>query len=437
MLERFFDYIKRLFGLKRTATSSGQQEENQSYADEYMDISDINFNAIFANKLATLALSDSTMEIAEDNKRAQLLNNCVKNVWKKAKKITAAALATGGCLIVPYVKNGKILFNIVKQNRLAINSRDGEKITNATIIADSIVINDNLYYRIANYAVENNVLYITNKTVSAYGTPASVEEWANIADISITGVDRVLFGFIKSPVDNKKSSDDYGVPITYGGKKTINDIKECLEQIRKEFKLKGVRLQVDDRVLKKNPKTGEPILEDELFMAGHGVENKELFNIFDPAIRDSSFHARLLRLFELLEKQVGTSKGILTPVETNGATATEIKAAKEDTFAIVTDIRKAIEEGLEDYIYACNVLANYYNLSPQGEYEINYDWSYTMIESSTETFTQMKDLQSIGAMSKAEVRAWVTGEDIDASQKAVDEITKKEPPLSSLIGMSE
>ena len=437
MLERFFDYIRHIFGLKRTSTNAKQQEENQNYADEYMDISKVNFNAIFANKLATLTLSDSTLGIAEDNKRASLLNGCVQNVWKKAKKITAAALATGGCLIVPYVKNGKILFNIVKQNRLAINSRDGEKITNATVIADSIVINNNLYYRLTNYAVVGNTLHITNKAVSAYGSPASVDEWADIVDVSITGVDRVLFGFIKSPVDNRKSSDDYGVPITYGCKKIISEIEDCLTQIKDEYELKGVRLQVDERLLKKDPKTGKAKLDDKLFMAGHGLENKELFNIFDPAIRDSAFYSRLQSLFELFEKQVGTSKGILTAKETKNATATEIKDATGDTFAIVTDIRKAIEVGIEDYIYACNVLANYYNLSPMGEYEIKYDWSYSMIESSTETFMQMKDLQSVGALSKAELRCYVTGEDIETAEKAIEEITKKEPPLSSLMGMSE
>jgi len=436
MFKQFWNYILTLFKTKKTITSTKQQEDNQSYSDEYLDISNINFTAIFANKLATLTTADSTIQIATDNKRAELLSKCANDVWNRIKKIVASSLAVGGCLVVPYVKDGKILYNIIKQNRLIINSRDGEKITNATILADSMTINNINYYRLTNYAVEGNTLYITNRTTSEFGAAAVVDEWKDIPDIAISNVDRALFGFIKSPIDNRKSSDEYGVPITYGCKEIIDNIKTCLEQISKEFKLKQVRLQVDDRALDKDPKTGEPILKDDLFMAGYSQDGN-MFNIFDPAIRESSYHARLDKLFELFEKQVGTSKGILTAPETHGATATEIKASIADTFAIITDIRKATEQGLKDYIYACDVLANYYNLTPIGEYEISYDWSFSMIESTTETWQQMKDGQSIGIRSKAELRAWQTGESLEDAQKAVDEITAREPNMQTLLGMSD
>ena len=110
MLERFFNYIKNIFNKNKIATSTKQQEENQGYADEYMDTSNVNFTALFANKLATKTLADSTVSIPENNKRAELLNSAVKAVFDKMKKITASALAVGGCIIVPYVKNGKFFF---------------------------------------------------------------------------------------------------------------------------------------------------------------------------------------------------------------------------------------------------------------------------------------------------------------------------------------
>lgn len=118
MLRNFWNYIKSLFGIKQTTTSTTQQENNQKYDDEYLNTDKINFTAIFANNLATRAISDSTIQIPSDNKRAELLKVCTDEVWNKLKKIIATALGVGGCLIIPYVKNGKILYNIVKQNRL-------------------------------------------------------------------------------------------------------------------------------------------------------------------------------------------------------------------------------------------------------------------------------------------------------------------------------
>lgn len=436
MLERLLQYIKQIFGRNKTITSTKQQTENNTYDAEYTDTSTINFPALVSNRFATLTVSDSDIGIKEDNARCILLDSALQDVWKKIKKIVASALGTGGCVIVPYVKSGKIYYNIAKQSRLIINSRDGERITGATIAADSMTINNRRYYRFVDYEVKNNTLYITNRTVTEFGAPATVDEWKDVADMAISNVDRVLFGYIKCPIDNRKDTDDYGVPITYGCKPIIDEIMECLEQIRKEFKLKHVRLQVDKRALHKDEKTGKPILKDDLFIATTS-DDGGLFNIYNPDIRESSYYTRLNELFSLLEKKIGASKGILTKPETHGATATEIRAAMSDTFAIITDVRKAIESGINDFVYACDVLANYYNLSPQGKYEIDFDWSYQMLESSSETWSQMKDLQSIGGMSKAELRAWHTGETIDDAEKAVEEITSKEPSLRTLVGMSE
>lgn len=435
MFEQFWLWVQNLFGKKRTATGTKQQHENQKHHDEYIDTSDINFTAIIANNLATHTISDSTAEVVGENQRAELLNQAISDIWYRAKKILSSALGTGGCLIVPYVTNGRIHFDIVKQNRLLINSRNGGRITDATVLADSLMVNDTLYYRFVNYTIDGNTLHITNRVTTQYGAPAVVPEWADIQDVAISNVDRVLFGYMKSPVDNRKSVDAYGVPITYGCAKIIKDIKDCMEQMRKEFSLKKVRVQVDDRALGKDPKTGKPLLQDELFIKGFSQDG-DLFHVFDPAIREGSYHARLDKLYELLEKQIGTSRGILTAPQTHGATATEIRAALSDTFAIISDIRKAFERCVDDCIYACDVLANFYQLSPPGKYEINYEWSYAMLESSTETWQQMRDLQTAGGMSKAELRAWHTGETLEDAQKAVDEIIEKEPNMQTLLGMS-
>ena len=96
MFEQIWSWIKNLFKIGKISTSDRQQAENQKYADEYTDISKINFNAIFSNRLATKATADGTVEIPADNKRAELLNNALQDVWNKIKKIKAESLGVGG-----------------------------------------------------------------------------------------------------------------------------------------------------------------------------------------------------------------------------------------------------------------------------------------------------------------------------------------------------
>lgn len=434
-MHNFIKTLLALFGIKRNNTDEEKRDEYAKYAEDYRDITKINITAIFSQRLAALATMDSSFYIPEDNKRADILKTVMSSVWKKRKKVVSLALGCGGCVIAPFVQKGKLYYNLVTQDRVNINRMDGDKIVSALIVADQIIDKTNKYFRVISYDIVNSTLVISNKVVDAMGNLSSVDQWEDIPDITIGNVDRVPFGYIKCPVDNRECSDEYGVPITYGTKKIIVEIIECLEDIRKEFKRKKTRLQVDERVFSRDEK-GNLIIKDDIFITGQS-EDGNMFNIFDPAIRDSSYYNRLKNLFELLEKSVGTSKGILTEPATTYENVEAIRAAVRDTWSLVTDIRDAFANASEDFLYACNMLANFYNLSPMGEYSISFDWDYSMIEKTSDTWMQKKDLQTAGAMSKAELRAWHTGEDIDTAQKAVDEITKKEPNIKTLIGMSD
>ena len=321
-------------------TESTQKEinDNQKYASEYERIDDINFNAIFSNKLANYVISDSNINITGENARVELLDKMGQSLWKKAKKMTSMSLGYGGVIVVPYVKGGKIYYNLVPQNRLTIDQTDGDLITGATVLAEKRVIggavSSKTYLRWTNYQVKNGNVVITQQFSDDKGNRIQAPEfWKNIQETQvITGVDRVLFGYIKSPINNRKTNDNYGVPITYGCDATILEIKETLKQIAREYDLKQAFVGADATMF--NGKDGLPL--NGLFKKIDSGDDT-FFEEFSPAIRDSSYYARLQELYQRLEKEIGTSKGILSEVETKNATATEIKRAMYDTFTIVDD----------------------------------------------------------------------------------------------------
>ena len=431
------EYILRKFGYEKTKATKPDIMKNSDYTLKYKNIEKINFTAIFSKRLSKYAVNESEFNIPEENKRADLLREAGMSVWNKMDKIVSSALGTGGAVIVPYVKDRKIYFDFATQERLFIHRKNGETITQASVIADSVVYNNRQYLRIADYKIENNTLYIQNKTVEASsGKETVIDSWKGIEDVIIQNVSRVPFGFIKSPVDNRQCSDDYGVPITFGCEETLKDIHNCIEQIRREFKLKRTRLLIDSRsrIFKKD-KDGNAVIDDnDVYVPGYNPENKPMFDIFDPLLRDSSYYNRLQNLFAQLEKEIGVSRGILTEPLSTYENSDKVREAVGATFAIVTDIRKSIETAMNDFLYTCDVLANFYNLSPQGAYTLDFDWDYSMIESSTQTWQQLKDAQSIGIKSKAELRMWLTGESQENAQKAIDEIKKTEPTITDLIG---
>ena len=434
MLKNIIQYIlNNIFKIK-TQTTQKELEENSKYAKIYESIDNINFNAIFSNKLANYTISDSNMNIEGENKRIDLLNMIGSSMWKKAKKITSMAFGYGGIIIVPYVKGGKIYYNLVPQDRLTIDSTDGDLITGATVLAEKKTVggelNSQTYLRWTNYQVKNSNIVITQQFTDDKGNKIPAPEfWKDIQEVrTITNVDRVLFGYIKSPINNRKANDKYGVPITYGCDATILEIKETMKQILKEYELKENFVGVDVTMF--NGKNKLP--ESGLFKKVVASED-DFFEIYDPQFR--SYTERLQELYKRLEHEIGTSYGILSEVSSVNATATEIKHAMYDTFTICDDMRSNIEKGLEDFFYACNVLANAFNLTPQGKYNLSFDWSYSLLEDTQTEWTQKTWAYKNGIEKDVEIRQWLhPDETLEESQKAIDEIREQNPTVDDLLG---
>ena len=434
MIKDLWDKILALFN-KKTQTTDMQNKSNQFYNTAYEDMTRINFDAIFSNKLSNYVANESNLTIREDNKRAELLSDVLKEIDKKKKKIVNRMLGTGGVVLIPYNYNGKILFNVIPQFRVNINEVQGEKIVNATILSDIQIekkgYTTKMYYRWTNEEIVGNSLLIEQLYTDENGERIiKPEVYKEVNDrIIIPNVDRCLFGFFKSPVDNRKASDVYGVPITYGCGSTINEIYEVIEQIKREYHLKEAFVGADITMF--NGANALP--ENGLYRKVNAEEG--FWEVFDPAIRDSSYYARLMELYERLEKQVGTSKGILTEVQTTNATATEIRRAMYDTYTIVEDTREQFEKGLNDFMYACDVIANYYNLGPMGEYEINYDWSYSLLENTQETWAQLLAGKSNNVVKDVELRQFLyPSETLDEAEEAIAEIKTNTPSIKDLLG---
>ena len=435
MFKNIIQYVLNFLFKTNTQTTNKEINDNSEYAQLYESIDDINFGAIFSNKLANYTVSDSNMNIEGENKRVDLLNQVGQSMWKKAKKITSMALGYGGVIIVPYVKGGKIYYNLVPQSRLTIDKTDGDLITGATVLAERKVIkgtiSETVYLRWTNYQIENGNMVITQQYTDEKGNKIPVPDfWKDIQEVQgISNVDRVLFGYIKSPINNRKTNDKYGVPITYGCEATILEIKETMKQLVREYELKETFVGADATMF--NGKNGLPA--NGIFRKIDSTDD-DFFEVYDPQFRD--YTIRLQELYKRLEHEIGTSYGILSEVDTAQATATEIKRSMYDTFTICDDMRTNIEKGLNDFFYACNVLANAYNLSPQGEYELSFEWSYSLLEDTQAEWNQLTWANNKGIIDDVEIRQWLKpDETLEDSQKAIEEIREKQPRIDDLLGI--
>ena len=443
MLSKIWTWIlEKLFHVS-TETKQKDVEDNTKYAVAYERIDNINFTSIFANKLANYVISDSNMNIEGDNPRTELLNKIGQSMWKKGKKIVSMGFGYGGVFLIPYVKGNKLYYTIVPQSRVTIDSTEGDLITGATILAERKEITKSMgqtktYIRWTNYRLEkrfdgtyNGIIEQKFSDETGQEIPAP-EFWQNILlKQTISGVDRVLLGYIPSPVNNRKTNDKYGVPITYGCEATILEIKETMKQMIREYELKECFVGADVTMFNK-----DNILSKNGLFKKVDSGKDDFFEVFDPQFRD--YTTRLQELYKRLEHEVGTSYGILSEVNSVNATATEIKHAMYDTFTLCDDMRSNVEKGLEDFFYACNVLANAYNLSPMGDYELSFDWSYALLEDTQTEWNQLIWAKNNGIVKEVEIRQWMyPDETLEQSEKIIQEIKDEEPSYEDMLGKNQ
>lgn len=439
MFENLKQLILRLFRIdvdKTDTEDSVHQEETKAYDR----ITGINMTAILANRLATLTVTESKANIVGDNQRSELLGRCFDSMWENAQEITARCFGVGGVALVPYVAGGKVYTAIVPKDRFFITKSQGTDITGATIVADAKKKNTDTYLRFTDYDLQDNAYIIRNRATKN-GNPcdlAMVSEWANIPEeVRIGNVDRLLLAYLKSPFNRGRVGDLYGVPITKGSEDLIKQIEDTLKQVREEFKKKEIKVFADETLFDKENK-----ISGNLFKLLHptgGISGANatgtFFEVFDPAFRDSAYYNRLNELFILLEKSIGASRGLLTEPVTVGATATEIKRASYDTFALITAMRTQWQKAADALAYAYDVYANAFRLSPGGDYSIQWDWSMSLVESSAETWQQMLQAKSSGAVETVELRQFIFPEEtMEEAREVVERIAQNEPSLSSLIG---
>ncbi len=255
----------------------------------------------------------------------------LEEVFQRAHKLTAQALGSGGRVLLPYLCGGQVRFEAVAQDRFFITGTDGGRITSAAVLADRAEQAD------ASITAGRITRWKTacSACAAASPTPAGARwRWAPCPSGRTFPGKRPLpawksltLAFLRCPVDNRRERDGYGVPITYGCEALMDEIHEHMRLIAREYRLTRPMLGLSAEMWRQPFEGGESGVErarrtvqdgDDPFIPIEGAydETKAPWLVYAPAIRNEAMYDRLEHLFAMLEKAVGTSRGILTARET-------------------------------------------------------------------------------------------------------------------------
>lgn len=392
--------------------------------------------------------------------RAEYLNKVYQcKVVSKLRRQIEYGIALGGLVIKPYVilntpsekkedsdnvlvlknklEDAEMEFDFVYADHfypLAFNG-SGD-ITEAAFIQHKIIRNIT-YSRLEYHKFENHTVTITNRAFKSTAQVTNnegadlgqeipltaVPGWENIQPVTvIENTNRLMFAYFKMPEAN--TIDMYSPLGVSGFDKAINLIKQADYQYSRllwEYEAGEIAIDIDRDALKDTEvrdnegkivmvsKMGK--LQQRLYRPVDLGSDSDTYNVFAPALRDASYIQGLNTILTHIEDVTGLSRGTISEVTMNEArTATELRILKQRSYQTNADIQKAIQKCLDDLVYVMNALCDLYDITPEGEYEVSYEWDDSiLVDVDTELGKRMTLMQS-GIMSKEELRMWYMGE---------------------------
>lgn len=422
--------------MKKAYNKAFRPEDMGADEQEYTEIKRINLLSIFVTKLNNLCNTEATFGVLSDSTQSERLKKLVKNIEAKRSDITEGMLGEGEFYIFPATsRKGELKHSFLHKWQVCILDSADDNITEAVGIINWYIDNDsNTFFLLRHHKLdESGTLTISYSTVTEDFKQTTLREWQHLEGkaYSFAGANHIGFGRYKSPASSRGLSPIYGVPLNFGCGEIEEKIFNDLRLIELEFKNGKSVIFTDPMNLK--PKNNKPeiairphgtdgdVMENIIAVEKRSGDNGNNIDIFNPNLRYSEHYSKLIDDMALYEKQVGTSRGILTPNETTAkATATEVKRANADTISLLDKIRTAIDNGNLMTLQADSV---FLNISPD-LWSYKSDW-FDPFEDPAEQWKRLLEAFDRQAAERSDVIGWLfpklTEKEIEEKLKRINE----------------
>lgn len=398
-----------------------------------------------AGEIARLVTVEFKSEIT-GSPRADYLQVEYRHVLDRLRINTEIASAVGGIAFKPYVDGAHIVVDCVPAWRFLPTGYNSRGEVTGAVFVEQVTKGKTYYTRMEQHQLDNNGYTIRNyaymsSSQSDLGTPcplSAIDEWADLEpEINIkykdgTVLDRPLFAYFRLPFANTVDpSSPLGVSVYSRAVGLIEQADKQYSRILWEYEGSELAIDATMDALRNVGQDGKlinmPERRKRLFR-GLNIDRdgKDLYEVFSPAIRDSSLFNGLNQLLRRIEFNCYLSYGTLSDPNNIDKTATEIKSSKQRSYSAVCDIQHSLQAALDHLVWAMDVYASLYNLAPAGEYELKCTWGDGVLEDTDVEFVRRKALADGNYITRENFLAWYYG---ISEKEAKKMMPKEEKPI--------
>lgn len=434
------DLIKRvinIFGFKnslerlgiQTAVSDKMRDSISRWGQMYEG--NLKGRLNLASAIASETARTVTVELKSEitgSKRAEILNEAYQNTLSHIRSITEYAAAKGGIVMMPYVSGGKIKVSLIQADNFIPTSYDSSQRIDGGAFLDRRLSDGVIYTRIEHHSFKEGKYTVCNyafksMTPNDLGRPISLTDtdfWRAISPYTvIEGVEKPLFAYFKMPMANTAdSASPLGVSVYARSSELIDDAEKQYDRLLWEFKSGERALYVDTNAVKRDEKGNEILPDKRLYKLLNADDT--LFKDWTPTLREQNIINGLNEILRKIEFNSGLAYGTLSDVQSLDKTAEEIKASKQRSYASVCDIQRSLQSALCDLAECMDKLADLYELAPEGEYAVSFEFDDSTVADRKSEFSEKLQLVEAGIMAPWELRMWYFGEDEESAKMKIE-----------------
>lgn len=385
----------------------------------------LNLPASIAAEFARLVMVEFDVEIS-GSPRADFLNAQFKRVTANLQTNLEKGCSVGGIVFKPYVSGGIILTDCVIQDEF-VPIEFFDDICVGGVFINKITKGDRYYWQLEKQRYDfgtkthtsQSKYYVSNlpdklgKEIDASEYPLPV-----LNEFAIYDCEMPLFAFWRVPLANTIEKDSpLGISVYARAARNIKEADKQWDRFLWEFEGGELAIDASEFALRQAPvqdsegnliKQEMPKTKDRLFrrINARKQDNSAFYQVFAPALRDSSYGNGLNRILRAIEWIVGLAYGTISDPQNIDKTAEEVKASKQRSYTYVSNMQKSLQAALEQYIYALDKYAAACNLTPPGTYHVKWNWGDGVLEDSDkETQVKLQEVNN-GIISKEAYLMW-------------------------------
>ena len=323
------------------------------------------------------------------------------------------ALVGGESYIKPWVQQGALGFTLIPRNRILVFARDasGEPTDVGTVELSTL---SNAYFTLLERRTlgADGKLTLENRLYKSYrsdalGTQVALTEHPDYRELPerYTFAEPMGIGLvgIKTPMLNCVDGSRDGVSVYAAAVGLIHAID------RNEYLLKGEFERGQSRVFTSADLLRDGTLQDNLFVGLDEDAQSVGLTVFSPQLREESFLNRKREYLRNVESVIGLKRGLLSDVNEEKRTATEIASSEGDHALTVQDFQRMWQGALNRLLALCVVLGRLYGIRDAKPSGVRVDWGNGVLHDQAVAWEDYKDMVSRGLIKPEIALGWRFG----------------------------